>query len=316
MGWASAILHWNGLILPLLPLAVVGACVIVHELAQRTEDPGRRHRGLLFIWLLIATGLWTAHGATGGGAAPVAQFWTIMLILPLSMSAGVGLLAVIDRSVPFYATLGIGAITLVDLAWIVSQARSLPGASELGLSRVSGWLTVACLNCGVLAGIAVVARSSSSETWRRGLLSGIVAGIVAAHATWGLVAVRRSNVGDHELNDLRSGFARVVDVTQWTLIVPRSPSGPVAEPPAQLVYTLRSLWPDIEPARADSWEQLVEQLGADRPEDARGRHLIIACSAYGRVRPTIPAGLLKAAAPPYIYRNYEVAAYVPGDLSP
>jgi hypothetical protein len=87
------------------------------------------------------------------------------------------------------------------------------------------------------------------------------------------------------------------------------------QPPAQLVYTLRSVWPKAEMSRIYSWDTLEARLAAVETSESRGSHLVILWSSNGRVRSTIPAGLLRAAAPPYIYREHEVSAYTPGPVS-
>jgi hypothetical protein len=158
--------------------------------------------------------------------------------------------------------------------------------------------------------------SLSNESRRRGILIGVVFGVIAANCVWGGLAVRRSNSSDRELEDLRVGLARANGVARWTLVVPATQGTTVAiQPPAQLVYALRSLWPNVEMTRVDSWEQLAAELAAEPSGSPRDQHMIVTWSPYGRVRPTVPAGLLKTAAPPCLYRDHEVAGFFPGESS-
>jgi hypothetical protein len=141
-----------------------------------------------------------------------------------------------------------------------------------------------------------------------------VLGLIAANCAWGAVAVRRSDSSDRELDELRLALSRLPPVKRWTLVVPQETASIPVQPPAQLVYTLRSVWPKAEMARLYSWESLVARLATVETSETRGAHLVILWSPNGRVRSTIPAGLLQAAAPPYVYREHEVAAYTPGPV--
>jgi 4-amino-4-deoxy-L-arabinose transferase-like glycosyltransferase len=317
VGFKQLILQGNYLVLPLSILSLVGAGVILGELLRRTEDPGRRHRGLLIVWIVVATGLWIVRAAGGSAAAPVTEFWTIMLIVPLSMSAAVGLLAVIDRRIPFAGVVAIALVTCLNVAWIVSRGNEPRALYELAVDRSDLWVLVSSVAV-IAAAVAtsLLWPSLSIETRRRGILVGIVLGAIAANCIWGGVAVRRSNSGDRELEDLRAGLARVASVTRWTLVVPVQPALVAPQPPAQLIYLLRSLWPSVVMTRVDSWESLAAELSAEPPGGSREQHLIVTWSPYGRVRPTVPAGLLKAAAPPCLYRDHEVAGFFPGESSP
>jgi hypothetical protein len=179
------------------------------------------------------------------------------------------------------------------------------------------WVLVVCLfSTAVGAVIAQAWPSISSESRRRGLLAGIVLGAIGANCVWGGLAVRRANASDRELEDLRNGLARLTGITQWTLVVPVHEGTSAPQPPAALIYALRSLWPTIEMSRVDSWDSLATELDDKVPGNVRDHHLIVTWSPYGRVRPTVPAGLLKAAAPPCLFREHEVAGFFPGDASP
>jgi 4-amino-4-deoxy-L-arabinose transferase-like glycosyltransferase len=314
-GWLTLVVQWNHLVLPLSVLALAGALVIVRELLTRKEDPGRQHRGLLLVWLLVSTVWWTLHEIHGDSAAGVTDFWTITLIIPLTMSAAVGLLAIVDRDLPFPWVIAIALVAGLDLAWL--GFRGIAAGNSLPADSSSGGLLLSCLGIAVAVALVVAfARpAASAESRRRAVLAGIVLGLVATNCAWGAVAVRRSDSSDRELDELRLALSRLPPVKRWTLVVPQQTASIPVQPPAQLVYTLRSVWPKAEMTRIYSWEALEARLAAVETSESRRSHLVILWSSNGRVRSTIPAGLLRAAAPPYVYREHEVSAYTPGPVS-
>jgi hypothetical protein len=81
-------------------------------------------------------------------------------------------------------------------------------------------------------------------------------------------------------------------------------------PPPQLVFSLASVWPGAEINYASSWEEAEEQALADAKPDEDLLPVFIAWSPRGRVRGAAPAANLRLAAPPFLYRSLEVAAYM------
>lgn len=313
----SVVPYWNYLVLPLAILAILGVGVVLRDLALRTEEPGRRHRGLLIAWLLVVAALWARHGFAGPTAPYAADDWIVLFVVPLSISAAIGLLAVIDRQLPFSGVVAVALATALDVAWIACRGNAWRGLFRLAPGNSDRWALLALLAVtGAAVLVAVFGTSLSTEGRRRRILIGIILGVVAANCVWGAAAVRRANPADRELDDLRADLRRVPNVTRWTLVVPNRKETAAPQPPAQLVYVLRSLWPRAPMSRVDSWDALATELASAAPGPAGGQHLIVVWSPQGRIRPTVPAGLLKSAAPPSIYREHEVAGFLPGDPQP
>lgn len=315
-GWLEWASGWNNLVLPLTVLSVVGAVVIVVELARSNVASGRRHRGLLVVWIAIAAVLWNWLGSGTPDNPASADFWTILLIVPLTMSAAVTLLALIDHQFSFPAAVGIGLATGLDLL----LASSFTAASTLddGVTShgVTGWL--ALLTVAMIGSIAVwlASRSRSLETRRWGFLTGFVLFVVAVNCLWGGFGVRRTSAGDRELEDLRQGLARFPDVRRWTLVTPTTAETVAAQPPPELTYTLHCLWPGSSVSRAASWEALAVELESERSAGAADTRLIVCWCSRPHVRAVVPVGLLKSVATPGAYRGHEVSAFHPGEAAP
>jgi len=163
----------------------------------------------------------------------------------------------------------------------------------------------------VAGGVALARYAGSVEKRRRIMLSGMLVTIVLFNCVWGAIAVRRTNAGDHELDDLRAGLARVNRVDRVTFVA-ISPGGKAAsiQPPAQLIYVVASLWPQAAMNFAGSWESAMRSAGSD-PAPAEPRVAVfIAWSPRGRLRGTAPDTIRKTAAAPFLYQGLEVVAYV------
>jgi hypothetical protein len=312
-GWLSKLESANTLVLPLVLLALVGLVTLIREQLHPDEDFVRRHRGLLIIWLAIAGLLWAWRGANQMEVGSIGEFWRIMFIVPLSIVAAVGLVAIVDREVPFEAVVAIGAATLLDVVasgLFGATSRRLQGLADHGLA--GGIIIIAALVVPVAAAL-LGGLGGSREAWQRRIMTGVVLGIVAVNSVWGGLAVRRASHGDRELEDLRSGLSRLTNVVRWTLVTPAANGTPPVAPPAQLLYTLRRVWPEARMLRVDSWAAVATQINGGRTANAAGSHLVVIFSPKGQARPPVPAGLLRAAAPPFIYRDHEIAAYFPGE---
>jgi len=310
-GWLSTLESANALVLPLALLALVGLVTLIREQLHPDDDFIRRHRSLLIIWLAISGVLWAWRGANQVEVGSIGEFWRIMFIVPLSISAAVGLVGIVDREVPFGVVLAIGAATLLD----VVVCGVFGGASREGLAGhgLAGRIIIIAALVLPVAAALVGGLGGAGEAWQRRILTGVVLGIVAVNSVWGGLAVRRTSYGDRELDDLRSGLSRLTNVGRWTLVTPAANDTPPAAPPAQLLYTLRRVWPKAEMLRVDSWTAVVTQIDGARGATSPGAHLVVIFSPQGQPRPAVPAGLLRAAAPPFIYRRHEIATYFPGE---
>ena len=315
MGWLSLLVSANASVLPLAVLSLVGVGALIREQIHPDEDFVRRHRGLLLVWLAFSTALWIWRGDSTSEAGTVSEFWRIMLIVPLTVSSAVGLVAIIDREIPFVTVLFIGGATLLDLAVCgVAGGTSLRLEGLADYGAVGGILIIAALIIPIVAPL-FLGPAGTHEARQRRVLTGIVLGIISVNSVWGGLAVRRASYGDRELDDLRNGLSRLTSVSRWTLVTPAGNGIPPTVPPAQLLYTLRSVWPESEMLRVDSWTAVVTQVNGASSEAPRipGTQLVVIFSPQGQARPAVPAGLLRAAAPPFVYRGHEIAAYYPGE---
>ncbi|MFN0053316.1 MAG: ArnT family glycosyltransferase [Planctomycetales bacterium] len=308
--WLALAERWNLLVLPLTILALAGLATIVNELIERRDESRRRHRGLLLVWLVLAGGVWSWGGWNAAPGETVPESWKLMLVVCLNLLAAVGLSALIDRRIPMGVALGMGLVTCLDLVLIASRRETPPALQELLADRTALWLLlpgVAPLL--VLAAVRFGQAVPSTETWRRGALTGLALGLVGANCLWGAVAVRRSNSGDRELDDLRAGFSRITGVRVWMFVTPPVADYESGAPPAQLEYTLRSLWPEATMQRLYSFESLAARMADQTGPGATGEPLVVTWSPQQHVRVTVPAGLLKSAAHATVYRGHEVGAY-------
>jgi hypothetical protein len=123
------------------------------------------------------------------------------------------------------------------------------------------------------------------------------------------MAIRRANAGDRELEEIRTGLARVSRANRCVFVAagPSEPAQPSA-PPAQLIYILASLWPEAKMDFAASWDETTAQRRAAHGDQVPVS-VYVAWSPRGRVRGTAPVADLKAMALPFHYRDLEIVAY-------
>lgn len=309
----ESVLDLNRLVLPLLPLTIVGIFGIVRALSRPDEDPAKHHRGLLLVWTAVALLTWILVGGVVDSSAPGIKVWETFLTLPLVILAALGLMDMAERRIGFIPSLVIGLVTLADAGlsmewwWFRPAADSLP-ESWGGWGSVSRLALMALL---AVVGIAVARLSRGQEARRRIVLTGALLAIVTVNCLWGLLAARQSNSGDRELEEMRAGLARLPRVDRYTFVaLAPADVSQKTQPPAQLVYTLGSLWPDAVMNYAASWEDAASQNIPVVSSSEKTAIAYVAWSPRGRVRSAAPGGDLRSVAPAYLYRGLEVVAYV------
>jgi hypothetical protein len=312
-GWLTLVEASNALILPLAVLAIVGIAKLFWEQSHPDDDFVRRHRGLLLIWLAVAGILWAWRGSSHLEIGSVGEFWRIVFIVPLTIAAAAGVVAIIDRQISTAVVFAIGAATLVDVICFGAFARTTWGIEGLADYGMLGGVILAGAFVVPVLLLPFAGPGGSGEGRRRRALTGIVLGVLAVNSAWGGLAVRRTSAGDRELEDLRGGLARLTGVNRWTFVTPALKGDTPAKPPAQLLYTLRRVWPNATMLQVDSWAAVASQIAAGDGSTRAGSHLVVIFSPQGQARPAVPAGLLRAAAPPFVYRGHEIATYVPGE---
>ncbi|MGQ0633763.1 MAG: glycosyltransferase family 39 protein [Planctomycetaceae bacterium] len=300
---------------PLGALAIAGVVLVAGEVVRRSESPGRRHRGLLLVWIATAGFLWWAAAAFGGQRGAV-EPWQTLLDVPVLITAAIGLLGILERRIPFPWAVLIGLATLVEIV-VVHEAR------QSGLSVTSGlkalppgaqrmiWVSAVLL---ASAALLVAVWGALSESRQRRVLSLMVIGLLLAHCVWGTLEMRREAPGDRDLASIRGVLARYEHVAQWALVHRAAKDETDAAPPAQLVFTIQSLWPAARLLPQDSWESLAEQF-AIPAAGGDGRLMVITCFPRNRAKPPAPPGLARQTGPGIGYDDHDVAAFSRASLT-
>ena len=322
---SAAFWELDRLVVPVFGLALVGLAAIVRDLWRGEEDPARRHRGILLVWIVVAFLGWMLMRGSASQATPIVNVWETLLIVPLIIAAAVGLIEIAERRIGFLLSLSIGLLALVDAAAWGRQGfggavpdTHLAEAVDADAFVMDQVVPLALAAAGIaLAVFARVGQTTAGQTVagekrRRIVLSSVLTAIVLVNCCWGALSVRRTNLGDRELDDLRAGLSRVTSVDRLTFVALPS-SGKLAsiQPPAELIYVLASLWPHAEMNFAASWESAAKSSAGLQPVAADpGVAVFIAWSPQGRIRGAAPDAVLKTAAAPFLFHGMEVIAYV------
>lgn len=316
VGLGQFLLELNQLVLPLGILSVVGIGLIIAEIIQRSEGPGRHHRGLVLVWVALSAILWWLSGAGLEEGGYSAECWKLLLAIGLAITAAITVLAIIERRIPFRVSVLLAIVTLLALSmgarWNAAHEAVLEaGPARDGLATASIAVVMALL---LGAALVVIGQGRPSDAFQRKLLGLLLLGLVVANSARGAVECRRTTAADRELDEIRGVYARLGDVTQL-LLVNVTAAGSTERPPLQLVYTLRSLWPRASMAWLNSWDVLPAHLVSDDIEGLE-RHVVVAWSARQRGKAPVPATQLQALAPPMAYADYDVWAYQPRSRAP
>ena len=335
----AAVCELNRLAVAVFSLSLLGLAAIVRDFWRAEEDPGKRHAGILLVWVAVALLAWLLLGGPASGGAPIINVWETLLAIPLIIAAAMGMIEIAERRIGFLLSLAVGLAALADAAlW---GRQGLAGADRenkmTDFTDTGGWGLGLIVPLAVAAaGIALATFARASEKRRRFVLSGILLAIVLTNCWWGAFAVRRTNSGDRELDDLRAGLSKLPHVDRCTFVALSSPSrtspsrtslalsasshasrglasrGQAAssQPPAELIYTLASLWPKSAINFAGSWESAMRSAGPEAALAEPGVAVFIAWSPRGRGRGTAPDTILKTATAPFLFHGLEVVAYV------
>jgi 4-amino-4-deoxy-L-arabinose transferase-like glycosyltransferase len=311
---SAAWLKINLLAVPIWGLTCVGLFAVLRDVWHGHEDPARRHRLILFPWIVIALGAWVCEGGLNSADDPSLNTWAALLVIPLVMAAALGLIEIAERRVGFTTAVVAGLFTLVDMAIFAGRSPDVPAGDTglaAGLSRAAiGNSSVITLSA-LLAGLGIARFASASEPRRRIVLAGLLATIVLSNCWWGASTIRHAAASDREIDDLRAGLSRLSRVGRFTFVAPlRGVRSLPEQPPVRLVYGLASLWPNARFNFADSWEDAISPTGFEPNTAAAGATAYVAWSPRGLIRGTAPDPSLKSAATSFIFQGLEVVVYV------
>ncbi len=310
---SEAWLKFNLLALPVWGLTCVGLFAVLRDVWHGHEDPARRHRLILFPWIVIALGAWVCEGGLKSADDPAVKMWAVLLVIPLVIAAALGLIEIAERRVGFTTAVVAGLVSLVDTAIFAGWSMDLPSGATgvaVGLPRAVIGNPSVITAMALLAGLGI-ARFASSEPRRRIVLAALLAVIVLSNSWWGASTISHAAASDREIDDLRAGLSRLPRVDRFTFVAPlRGVRSLPEQPPVRLVYGLASLWPNARYNFADSWEDAISPARFEPDTAAAGATAFVAWSPRGLIRGTAPDPSLKSAAPSFIFQGLEVVVYV------
>jgi len=317
---AEVALDLSRLALPLSGLALVGLFGIVRDLRHDDEDPGKRHRGLLVIWVGIALCAWIICPGARRPGSPTVQVWETLLAVSLVISAAAGFLEIAERRIGYLASAAAMILPLANAALLFDRASAEPARTGRWFTlwgaqfSLGGALALAILAVGAVAVVRLIAARAAR---RAALMTTLLLATVFANCLWGALAVRRTSGADRQLAEIRAGLAPLKSVESCTFVSLSAPEEQQRlHPPAQLAFVVRSLWPAAEMSYAGSWEEASPTRRANSEPNGNGVSVLIAWFPRGRNRPAAPAGALTTLAPAFLYRSFEVVAYSFREQSP
>lgn len=312
--WLDLLRVADEMLFPLAPLAVLGLASLFRrrDVGTKTREDGRF---LLLTWILAA-------GALFAGAGPLVHsnglnelLWQNFILVPLLMSAAIGVLEIIDRRLSYRDSLLIILVVLVDIGWQLFQMYRHPEA----LSVLSGSARLATLVSIALAGSLVlwgIGWRATVDLRRRSVLAVLLLLAVCINCAWGLSTLKNEQVTpDAQAVELRGALQRLNQVQRYTFL-PTGPSGTrSAEAPAKLRYLFKSYWPAARASTADSWNSAVIKTTtaeAQAPAPAF-RNVIVVWNEGSRFRLPAANDAWKPLGPALKFHNTEITLYAPAE---
>jgi 4-amino-4-deoxy-L-arabinose transferase-like glycosyltransferase len=314
-GFLDHLRELAALVRPLFGIALLGIVGIVRDWWRAEEDPARHHRGLLLVWVAVALVIYFLIQGRLDPESPAFKMWELLLAVPLVMSAALGFIDIAERRIGFVPAMVFGTLALADIVLMAgdgfSHRKSESALFSLGGVRlvVLDAISLTALAAGLLC---AVRHARKSDRRKRVVLTVMLAAIGIAATLWGAVEVRRTADGDRELDELRSGMARLPRTNECTFVALASPGTSLAlRPPPQVVFVIGSVWPAARMYYARSWEDAAQQAPPEMASP-EAQPLFLAWSLRGSLRNAVPAANLRSVSPPFHYRDLEFAAYVRG----
>ncbi|MBI3866523.1 MAG: glycosyltransferase family 39 protein [Planctomycetia bacterium] len=297
------------LVLPVFSLALVGLGAVVREVWRGEEDPARRHRLILFPWIAVAAIAWFSCGGLNAADAPAARAWATLLAIPLVIAAAQGLVEIAERRAGFVAALVACLAALADAAYFAGQPADHPaGCALLPAARLGGVFDnpYAIVAIALASGLVVYRIGRLNASRRRAALAVLVVAVVLTNCWWGISAIPWSDRHDHEIDDLRSGLAKLPSVERLAFVAPvrGGQSSDVQQPPARLVYSLATVWPGARFTFVKSWEAAEEIVSrSEAPAGGTTSAAFVVWTPRGVARGPVPDPSLKTAGPPVLFQG-------------
>lgn len=291
---------------PVYGLTAAGLITMIRDAYCGVEDPARRHRLILVVWIGTVLAAWSLAGGAQYPNEPSVKVWEALLVVPLMLAAALGLLEIAERRIGFLPALAAGILPLADAALLNHAGPAT--ATLAAVDRTAPGLRL-CAAGLLIGGAGVAWLAQRHEGPRRTVLAAMLAVLVAGHCLWGAWNIRETNDGDRDLDELRSLLSRMSQIER-TVFVPLSrPRKSAPElPPARLIYGVASLWPTAPFTVAPSWDKALAPAGAAAGADRST--LFVAWAPRGPARGTAPDPSLKPAAPPILFEGLEVVVYL------
>ena len=281
----------------LLPLAAVGLWQGISSL--RTEFAGAPSQRLLLGWTALALVLWIASLLQGLDSF-VSSLWEVFLLLPLTIFAASGFLAIADRRTSFTLT------ACVALASLILVGASLQGEWPSAALRSVWLLGIAVL----LGGTSVIGWRSWRDLPIRDLEYRSTTGLVLlcmllGHCVFGLAVVCRATDADRNLWVLSRAMKTETGVGRVLLVAP-------SDAPPQIEFLVRRVWTQARIDRLPHWDRATPELTRQHNSDAAAKTVVISWDRLDRngVGATPPLVTLAPLAVPRIYCGGELAAHV------
>lgn len=219
------------------------------------SDESRR-QWLLFVtvWLLCAFLVFPSYVRHPAVDPGMVTLWQLFMLLPAILMAGYALEEI---------TLRRSRLSNVFLLTVLVLITG--GLLRTGLERRQ--LIAHPLFYVVLAATAAVGCwlhyfCRYGEQTRRIALSGMVAVQLASGVGVGIASIHRNQQDEPGLTRFHSTLKNIRRVEHCALVSEDTP-------PVRLVYTVRSVWPDVAVELAESWDTALERVFTDRADHAR-----------------------------------------------
>ncbi|MBS0263280.1 MAG: glycosyltransferase family 39 protein [Planctomycetes bacterium] len=289
-------------VFPFLGLTLIGLGTILRDHFAGGEEIGRRHRLILLPWIVVALlGCCFAAGPCQASESTV-LLWETFLVVPLGIAAAVGMIEIAERRVRLEISLAAG---LLALASLMTLWHSPAGTAEpvLGHPLVIGIFVM-------ILGVGLLRLARTGEHRCRWVLSLMLLTILLLSVFQGGEIPRETGNSNRDLQQWRLSLANQAEVAELTFFgLPRPGVLEVPTPPARLIYSLVSQWPQARFRFARSWEEAAALPTPSEIPEPSGRMLVVTWSPRGMLRTPLPHPTLKLISQPLLFEDVEISVY-------